>query len=72
MMTTGKVKMILQTDEGFVVLHDSDFAEGGTRDEAMMNLTRKIAVAHKSFRRSRNMKLKAFRHKKLYHSIGLN
>ena len=71
-MTIDAVRLLLQTDEGFVVLHDSDFAEGGTRDEAMMNLTRKIAVAHRSFKKARVMKLKAFRHKKLYYSIGLN
>ena len=71
-MTIDKVRLLLQTDEGFVVLHDSDFAEGGTRDEAMMNLTRKMSIVHRSFKKARVMKLKAFRHKKLYYSIGLN
>ena len=71
-MTIDAVRLLLQTDEGFVVLHDSDFAEGGTRDEAMMNLTRKMSIVHRPFKKVRVMKPKAFKHHKLYNSIVLN
>ena len=65
-----KVERILYTDEGFIFLYDEDFAEGGTRDEAVFNLTRKIAVVNREIRRSKKMPVKEF--KVLNKKINLN
>jgi len=68
--TQYKVKRIIPTDEGFIFLYDEDFAEGGTRDEAVFNLTRQVAVVNKSIRQSRKMPIKEL--KVLNLKINLN
>ena len=47
---SNKVERILHTDDGFVYLYESDFAEGGTRDEALLNMVHKVAVAKRALR----------------------
>jgi len=65
-----KVKRTVQTDEGFIFLYDEDFAEGGTREEAILNLTRRIAVVNREIRRSKKMPVNEF--KVLNKTINLN
>ena len=68
--TQYKVKRIIPTDEGFIFLYDEDFAEGGTRDEAVFNLTRQVAVVNREIRRSKKMPVNEF--KVLNKKINLN
>jgi len=66
----NKVERILYTDEGFVFLYNEDFAEGGTRDEAIFNMLRRVAIVNKSVRQSKKMPVKEF--KVLNRMINLN
>jgi len=65
-----KVKRTVQTDEGFIFLYNEDFAEGGTRDEAIFNMLRRVAIVNKSVRQSKKMPVKEF--KVLNRMINLN
>ena len=68
--TQYKVERILYTDEGFIFLYDTDFAEGGTREEAILNLTRRIAIVNREIRRSKKMPVNEF--KVLNKKINMN